>query len=1218
MSNSQLQSQFFKILAENTFLSRWLVQERVDGIWFSSWDKPKDFWMNEGFLHSLTFSSEKDTTHITCIEEITDDLGKDQIKKLIHSAKEKPTESCCKTLNFKNKWGDKVTMQAEVFAVVNTGFIFKFRIAKISKSKKYQDLKDEIKRLEKLESVYNETNEIARIGGWDVDLVKNEITWTNVTCDIHEVSRDYKPDLSTGISFYKEGSSRDLITKLFADAVEKKLSFDDEFKLVTAKGNEIWVRSFGKPEFKEGKCVRVYGAFQDIDEQKKRQIELKMAKDRFKSIFDNAPVGTILFDVSDNILAVNPSSRDIFGFENYSEAEIANLTFKDFIKPDYIENFYEHKNNLYTEKNTKHKIELQCMHSSGKTIWCNMISALMPGENTSDKLVITKIQDITEQKELQHQAEVSANRFIKAFENSPNGMGVVSTTGDWVMINNNLAQMVGYTKDEFLELHFWNITHHEDKNSDALDIENIFKKKIDHYTTIKRYIHKDGRIVYCQLHVSAIYDQQAKVKSLIFQVVDITEQLKAQNDLKLTLNDLQGLLDATTQIIIIETDLQHVIRKFNKGAERMLGYKAEEVVGKERPGLFHVKSEIDKKRELLSTAHNVKIKSKDIFTYNLDAETTEPQEWTYKRKDGSEFTVQLVVTAVRNQEYDITGYLGIATDISELKAMEESLISAKERAEMASESKSEFLANMSHEIRTPLNGVIGFTDLLMRTELNESQKNYMQTVYNSANSLLDLINDILDFSKIEAGKLELHEEKVDVIDLCEQTIDLFRHQAHKKGLEILLNISPELERFICADSIRLRQIVMNLIGNAIKFTQQGEIEFKIIAQNAGEDPGMKTFTFSVRDTGIGIAPQNLHKIFYAFDQEDASTTRRFGGTGLGLTISNRLLELMDSKLKVKSTLGGGSIFYFDVEFKVDTTGSVTKKPLRDVNKVLIVDDNTNNRTIINEMLTSKGIETIEVLNGIEAMDILEENNDFDLAIIDYHMPYLNGLELIKFIRKDLNITKEDLPILLLHSSGEDDIINKKCKDYDVQFFRTKPIHITDLFNLINQIEYPGKDKKCDSLAIPDIQTDLSAYTFNILVAEDNPVNKHLTRTILRKLMPDLNLIEVDNGEEAVTAYKENQVDLILMDIQMPVLSGFEATEKIRDLEKKTGAIPVPIVALTAKTVKGERERCLGYGMDDYVTKPVIMQTLKKVILKQLVNTSDKEHQMAPQPQTQPN
>lgn len=1207
MQNFKLQDKFHQVIWKNQRISNWLLNDRIDGLWYVSWDNPENFWIIEGFFKKLKFSSDHFKDQYEFYNQITDSDCKDHIKQLIQQSKASPEEFFKKTLIFENQLGEKISMETQVCAIASIGFIFKFKLQEEEDISRYKKLESKVAEFKKLEAVYNETNEIARIGGWDVDLVKNEVTWTKVTYDIHEVPAGYMPELGSGISFYKEGWSRELITKLFGEAVEKGLPFDEEFKLVTAKQNEIWIRSFGKPEFENGKCIRVFGAFQDIDQQKKRQLELKDARDRFQSIFDNSPVGALLFDFSNAILAINPASREIFGFEDYSEEAIAKINFEDFIKPDSINFLDDVKNHLVTKKNKNFKVEIQCFHNSGRTITCSMISSVMPGHANSDDLIITKVQDITEQKELQRLATENANKFIKAFENSPNGMGVVGTNGDWVMINKNLSQMMGYSKSELLKLSFSDITHPDDQQIDAHFIKSLLNRKIEHYSVEKRYVHKKGKIVHCHLNVSAIYDEHGHVTSLINQVVDMTQRLKAQKDLKHTLSDLQGLLDATTQIIIVETDLNHVIRKFNKGAERMLGYKAEEVVGKKRPGLFHIQEEIEKKRIQLSNDNLDALNADDIFSYNVSSGTTESQEWTYKRKNGSEFPVQLVVTTIRNQENLITGYLGVATDISELKAMAESLIISKEKAEMASKSKSEFLANMSHEIRTPLNGVIGFTDLLMRTELSASQSNYMQTVYNSANSLLELLNDILDFSKIEAGKLELHEEKIDIIELCEQTIDLFKHQAHKKGLEILLNIAPNIERFVWVDSLRLKQIMINLIGNAIKFTQEGEIELKIKAETTGQNVDEKIFTFSMRDTGIGIAPQNLDKIFFAFDQEDASTTRKFGGSGLGLTISNRLLELMGSKLEVASTSSVGSVFYFDILLKTASAATHRIEPLRNVKNVLVVDDNYNNRSILKEMLASKNIETKLASNGVEAMDVLEKDNAFDLAIIDYHMPYINGLDLIKHIRKSLHINKETLPILLLHSSGEDDMISQRCKEYEVQFNKTKPIHMTDLFSLITQIENPPKTASTPVEPMHDTgQIDLSEFEFKILVAEDNPVNKHLTRTILKKLMPKVHLVEVDNGEEAVLAYKAQKIDLVFMDIQMPILSGFEASQQIRSLEKENQLKATPIIALTARTIKGERERCLGYGMDDYVTKPVIMQTLKKVLIKHLVASKNQE------------
>ncbi|MGB3774661.1 MAG: PAS domain S-box protein, partial [Leeuwenhoekiella sp.] len=689
MSICPTEIQFKEFLSNNTPVCQWLIEKHIDGIWYSSWDKPQDFWLNDDFHSLFDFSSGKLSKEDPLFRGYINSHSNIIIEKLITAAIANPRKKHQATIIFNEELKKEIRLLAEIKTVYEQGIVLKFKHLKAEKETTDSQLREELENLKKLTSVYNETNEIARIGGWDVDLVKNSIKWTNVTCDIHELSRDYIPDLETGISFYKEGWSRDLITKLFGEAVEKGQPFDDEFKLVTAKGNEIWVRSFGKPEFKDGKCIRVFGAFQDIDQQKKRQIELRDAKDRFESIFDNSPVGTLLFDLSDNIVAINPSSRNILGFENFSEDEISSLSFEDFIKPESLKTFGKHKSILQKGVNKKDKVEIACTHVSGRTIWCNMISSLMPGRKDEGKLVITKIQDITQQKELQRLASENANKFIKAFENSPNGMCVVSTDGSWVMINKNLSQMMGYKAQELRNLSLKNITHPDDLHKDIILKRKLLSKEIEHYKLDKRFIHKNGRIVICQLHVSAIYDGNGQVTSFINQMVDMTQNFKVQKELKRSLSDFQGLLDATTQIIIIETDRKHAIRKFNKGAERMLGYKAEEVLGKEPSKLFHLPHEIEARKAQFFENNNLYVQDNEIFTINLQKEDTEPQEWTYKRKDGSEFTVQLRITAVHNQEGKVTGYLGIATDISELKTMETSLIAAKEKAESASESKSE-------------------------------------------------------------------------------------------------------------------------------------------------------------------------------------------------------------------------------------------------------------------------------------------------------------------------------------------------------------------------------------------------------------------------------------------------------------------------------------------------------------------------------------------------
>ncbi|RYJ44812.1 response regulator [Flavobacterium beibuense] len=554
-------------------------------------------------------------------------------------------------------------------------------------------------------------------------------------------------------------------------------------------------------------------------------------------------------------------------------------------------------------------------------------------------------------------------------------------------------------------------------------------------------------------------------------------------------------------------------------------------------------------------------------------------------------------TVYRDENNNPVRMLGTNWDITGQKTLEASLTEAKHKAEAASKSKSEFLANMSHEIRTPLNGIIGFTDLLIKTPLSESQAEYLKNVNNSANLLLDVINDILDFSKIEAGKLELHSEEIDVYELCEQTIDVIRHLAEQKKLEVLLNIAPDIQRYVYADPVRLRQVLTNLLSNAIKFTSEGEVELQLKSMKSDEEQNETTFEFSVRDTGVGIAPDKLQKIFGAFDQEDSSTTRKYGGTGLGLTISNKLLALMNSKLDVKSELNVGSEFYFTVKFVVPEQKPISKKTSpRNIKKILIVDDNDSNRRILEAMLAGMNIHTVMATNGIEAMELLEKHKDFDLAIVDYNMPYMSGVDLIAHIRNTMKLSSEEFPVMLLHSSANDELIFNAAKELEINFNYTKPIHSGKLKAVLDQLTNDDslfKETKKEALPTAN-DTLFTGKDITIMVAEDNPVNQLLAREILMKVVPDAKLVIVENGKEAVEKYQTENPNLIFMDIQMPEMSGLDATKKIREIEKLNGA-HIPIIALTARVLNGERETCLEQGMDDYLSKPVVLDKVKGIV-----------------------
>ncbi|HRE58199.1 MAG TPA: response regulator, partial [Candidatus Kapabacteria bacterium] len=586
------------------------------------------------------------------------------------------------------------------------------------------------------------------------------------------------------------------------------------------------------------------------------------------------------------------------------------------------------------------------------------------------------------------------------------------------------------------------------------------------------------------------------------------------------------------------------------------------------------------------------VKSKTLFEDLLQV------EYRILTVDGKEKWVEERSHSVYDHEGKFIGIDGFIMDITTRKLTEKEIIQAREIAEAASKAKSDFLANMSHEIRTPLNGVIGFADILMRSSLDDVQQKYMGTIYQSANTLLGIINDILDFSKIEANKLELSYEKSDIFELSSQVVEIVSFQARKKHIELLLNMSNTIPRFVWCDEIRLRQILVNLLGNAVKFTNKGEIELKI-EPVAFIDSTHITLRFSVRDTGIGIDEKNQKIIFEAFAQEDLSTTKKYGGTGLGLAISSRLLQLMGSELLLDSVQGKGSIFYFDITLQAESGDPIVWNGLEMFHSILVVDDNQNNLEIVRTILASKNIAAVTVQSGNEAIQLLQKPHNFDAVFVDYQMPEMDGIETIKKIRLDLGLTQDRLPIILLYSSVDDEKINSACKEYGVQVRLVKPIDMKQVFYGLSHLTTATTTQNNtvshrDTAIVNDEYSSNNEYT--ILIAEDQPVNMMLLTTIIHNILPNVRIIEAYNGEQAVRSIEQHSPSLIFMDIQMPEMNGYDATRAIRQTAK--GA-KIPIIALTAGVVKGEREKCLDAGMNDYITKPVVQQTIADTLARWL-------------------
>ena len=860
-------------------------------------------------------------------------------------------------------------------------------------------------------------------------------------------------------------------------------------------------------------------------------------------------------------------------------------------------------------------------------------------------------------------------RFRSMIENSSDVISLLGRDGKYFYHSTSIQRILGYSPEEGAAWNALDLIHPEDLHKTFNLLQTVTQSPGLLVEGLSRCRHKDGSWRFLETRALNLLDDPA-VTGIVMNTRDITERHLVEESLRESEEKFRRISDSAQDAIIL-MDAEGKVSFWNRAAEKIFGYTTEEAMGKDlhlllAPKRFHEACfrGFKKFRRISDSAQDAILMmdaegrvsfwnraAEKIFGYTTEEATGtdlhlllapkrfheacfrsfkefrlsgqgnavgKTLELAALRKDGEEISVEMSLSAVKIE--GAWNAIAVMRNISERKLMELALETAKDGAEAASRAKSEFLANMSHEIRTPLNGVIGMAGLLLDTELSPEQREYAEAASSSADSLLCIINDILDFSKIEAGRVEIETVDFDLRSTVEETADMVAIKAQEKGVEFQYLIHPTVPTALCGDPGRLRQILLNLAGNAIKFTEKGEVFIDVSREQ--ETFSRVTLRFSVTDTGIGIPKDRMDRLFKSFSQVDASTTRRYGGTGLGLAISVRLAEMMGGRVGVETQEGRGSTFWFTAVFeKQPQARQREEEPLEGIRglRVLVVDDNATNRLVLREQLRSWGCIVDECEQGAAALTKLQqaraEGNPFRIALLDMQMPEMDGETLARKIKVDPALGETIL--ILFTSIGK---LRTAAQLHEIGFAAclTKPLKKSQLYNCLVSVlgaRITEKSKPRGSAqARMTPQEAAKRRRARILVAEDNPVNQKVALRMLQKLGYAADAVA--NGKEAVKSLEMIPYDLVFMDVQMPEMNGFEATATIRDPNSRVLNHSVPVVAMTAHAMKGDQERCLEAGMDDYIPKPVNSSALQRALEKYLGSNGPSEALPEPEKDSQ--
>ena len=823
--------------------------------------------------------------------------------------------------------------------------------------------------------------------------------------------------------------------------------------------------------------------------------------------------------------------------------------------------------------------------------WFRVIVTPMQGHGRYGAVVMhINVSDLKQAEAAMHRSEVRLRAIV---DTAVDGIVVINERGIIESVNPAVTKMFGYTPDQLLGQNVKMLMPDPYHTEHDQYLRNYLASGLKKVIGIGREVlgrRSDGASFPIELAVSEmLVDGSRKFTGI---VRDISSRIQAEMQFR------QVVESAPNGMLMI--DPQGTITMVNRQVESMFGYSRDEMLGQP------VEMLIPERFRPNHPSHRA-----GYFSAPTSRAMGVGRELFGLRKDGTEFPVELGLNPIDTPN----GQLALASivDISLRKKTENALAKAaqdlewknweiseaRDQAIRAGQAKTDFLATMSHEIRTPMNGVLGMTTLLLDTTLTAEQRDYLQTLRHSSESLLRIINDILDFSKIEAGKFTIEHIPFDLRLTIEDTLDILAPTAQGRQLELVGLIDAQTPRTVVGDPGRIRQILTNLVGNAIKFTEHGEVLIQVLQTD--EDPGSVALRFEVIDTGIGLSPEAQAKMFQAFTQADSSTARKYGGTGLGLTICKRLVELMGGQIGLQSIAGQGTCIWFTVRFgtQADAAPALPTFPAgMDLTglRVCLVDDNATNRSLLQYHVSAWNMHHESAVDGPSALALLrraaEEGTPFDLAIIDMYMPEMNGLELCQLIKQDPTIRKTHLIMLTASGQRGDSLA---AQEAGAAAYLTKPIrerHLADCIRMIFSRENT-EEKAAPLITRHTITETVARSSPRILVVDDNPVNQKVAVKMLEKLGCRVDL--AGNGMEALAAVCRHQYPLVFMDCQMPDLDGLETTRLLRSQEKPGEHLPV--IAMTANAMEGDRESCLKAGMDDFISKPIITSDLKKILAR---------------------